>query len=433
MSVIDQKITSAQFLISELSKQGSKVGFMPDAAVVDALRYLEEHGIPTAKHEDYKYCNIDAFIKREFKTVSHDFQPLDKKAVARHTLLKSAIRLVILNGHFAPELSDLDSLAVGLTISNLQDADKALVGKHLARYARPDSDGLVALNTAFAGNGLFIHVAAKAAIAQALHIINLVHATDTVIVNPRQLVVVENNAQLTLVESFETMNGSVKAFNNHVSEIVLGENARVESYRLQLEESSAYQVNTTQVHTERYAHYNSHTYTFGGALVRNNLNAVIGNEQAEVHLFGLFVTKGQQLFDNHTLVDHQMPNCESNELYKGIAMDKSTGVFNGKIYVRKDAQKTNAYQSSKNILLSDDATINTKPQLEIYANDVKCSHGTSTGKIDEEAVFYLKSRGIGEESARRLLLQAFAHEVIDQIQIDELKEYVGEVFERTLA
>ena len=214
--------------------------------------------------------------------------------------------------------------------------------------------------------------------------------------------------------------------------MVLNENSKLKSYRLQNEDENSHQVNTVQVNVNRYANYITNTFTFNGALVRNNLNVELASDLCESHLNGLFISSGTKLIDNHTLVDHQKPNCESNELYKGIAKDKSTGVFNGKIYVRKDAQKTNAYQSSKNILLSEDATINTKPQLEIYADDVKCSHGTSTGKVDEAALFYLKSRGIGDENARKLLLQAFAQEVIDKIEIEELKEKVIKLFEKAL-
>jgi Fe-S cluster assembly protein SufD len=186
------------------------------------------------------------------------------------------------------------------------------------------------------------------------------------------------------------------------------------------------------VSVKKYANYSTGTYTFGGSLVRNNLNVALDSDLCEAHLNGLFIAGGVQLIDNHTLVDHKFPNCQSNELYKGIAKDKSTGIFNGKIFVQKDAQKTNAYQSSKNILMSDDATINTKPQLEIYADDVKCSHGTSTGKVDENALFYLKARGIGEESARKLLLQAFAQEVIDKVEVEELRERITVMFNGVL-
>ena len=217
-----------------------------------------------------------------------------------------------------------------------------------------------------------------------------------------------------------------------MSEKLIEESAKLNFLTIQNEGAHSYSVNTNQVKVSKYATYSNSTFTLSGELVRNNHNVELAASNCEAHLNGLFITNGLQLVDNHTLIDHQMPHCESNELYKGIAKGKSTGVFNGKIFVRKDAQKTNAYQSSKNILLSDDATINTKPQLEIYADDVKCSHGTSTGKVDEEALFYLKARGIGDEGARKLLLQAFAQELFNKIEIPSLQERVLNLFEKAL-
>jgi Fe-S cluster assembly protein SufD len=292
------------------------------------------------------------------------------------------------------------------------------------------NDAFVAINTAFSNKGLFIYFTKSS--KQPLHIINITSAKTDSFINPRQLFVVADNCEATVIETFVSEEKTAKVFHNHLTEVVVGENAHFTNYRLQNERNNLFQVNTTQAFVKKYGNYNTNTFTFGGSLVRNNLNVVLGSDSCEANLNGLFFGKGTQLIDNHTLVDHQFPNCPSNELYKGIVKDKATGIFNGKIYVRKDAQKTNAYQSSKNILLSDDATINTKPQLEIYADDVKCSHGTSTGKIDADALFYLKARGIGEESARKLLLLAFSGEVINKIQIDELKTRVSELFEKSV-
>lgn len=264
-----------------------------------------------------------------------------------------------------------------------------------------------------------------------VHIIYINHNDKASLSNSRNFIHIESGSELTLVESFVNI-GEGKVFSNYVSEKLLDENAKLTCYTFQNEGSASYSVHTNSVKVNRYANYSNTTITLSGELVRNNHNIELAAPNCEAHLNGLFLTKGTQLVDNHTLIDHQMPNCESNELYKGIAVDKSTGIFNGKIFVRKDAQKTNAYQSSKNILLSDDATINTKPQLEIYADDVKCSHGTSTGKIDTDALFYLKARGIGEESARKLLLRAFAEEVINKVEVESLKENMLQLFERTL-
>jgi Fe-S cluster assembly protein SufD len=223
-----------------------------------------------------------------------------------------------------------------------------------------------------------------------------------------------------------------KCFATTTQEIIVGDNAKVNHYRVQAENVNAYSVSSIDVQQGTDSVYNCNTFIFGGALVRNNHHITLNGKNGESHLNGLLIANDTNLIDNHTLIDHAVANCNSNELYKGIANDKATAVFNGKIMVRRDAQKTNAYQSSKNILMSDDATVNTKPQLEIFADDVKCSHGTSTGKVDEEALFYLKARGIGDTSARRLLLQAFAQELIDKIEIESLQEEVLDLFEGSL-
>ena len=217
-----------------------------------------------------------------------------------------------------------------------------------------------------------------------------------------------------------------------MSEKFISKNAKLNSTLFQNEGHLGYSVNTNQIKQEQDSQYHNHTITLSGQLVRNNHNVLLAGQNSEANLNGLFYSKENQIIDNHTLMDHQAPHCESNELYKGIIKDKSTGVFNGKIFVRKDAQKTNAYQSSKNILLSDDASIYAKPQLEIYANDVKCSHGTSTGKIDEKALFYLNTRGIGKESAKKLLLRSFAQEIINKIEPESLKEKITLFFEKNL-
>jgi Fe-S cluster assembly protein SufD len=264
-----------------------------------------------------------------------------------------------------------------------------------------------------------------------LHIIYLSDSSSEALVNTRNLIEVEENASVTIIEQ-HIVCGKGKVFNNFLSEKFVAQNAKLISYTWQNEGMRGYSVNTHQVDVKENGHYDNTTITLSGQVVRNNHNVVLSGKNGQAHLNGLFVSGQSQFVDNHTLMDHQVPHCESNELYKGIIKDKSTAVFNGKIFVRKDAQKTNAYQSSKNILLSDDATINTKPQLEIYADDVKCSHGTSTGKIDENALFYLNARGIGAESARTMLLSSFAIEVIEKIEVDSLKEKITQAFEMAL-
>lgn len=426
--VADNKSAVTQTLLDQLQSKSSKVAFMPDAEIISAIRYLEDKGIPNNKHEDYKYCNIEAVLRKEFKSVEQAFNELTNADIAP-LKIDEAINLVVVNGVYNEELSE-KMIVKGLTVNSLNElssSEKAL----LCSQAKSDTDALIALNTAFSANGLFLQIDKNNIIPMPLHVIYVNSGNANIVTNTRSFINVQANAQATLIESFYNI-GSAKVFSNFVSEKFVGENAKLTCHTFQNEGALSYSVNTNQVKINKYSNYSNTTMTLSGELVRNNHNVVLADSNCEAHLNGLFISSGTQQIDNHTLIDHQMPHCESNELYKGIAKDKSAGTFNGKIFVRKDAQKTNAYQSSKNILMSDDATINTKPQLEIYADDVKCSHGTSTGKIDTEALFYLKARGIGEDSARKLLLQAFAQELIDKIEIPSLQERVLHLFEKAL-
>lgn len=426
--LVENKSAVTQNLMEQLQKHASKIAFIPDEEIVSAIRVLEEKGVPNNKHEDYKYCNIESYLRREFKTLEQTFNTVSNADIAPFKL-DEAINIVVLNGTYNEDLSE-KIIVKGITIKTLNEVDakeKALI----ATQAKSSNDALIALNSAFTNKGLYLQIDRANVIPMPIHIIYVNSNNAQALVNSRNFIYAQANSEVTIVESFVNI-GSSKVFSNYVSEKYLEENAKLHCFTIQNEGALSYSVNTNQVKVSKYANYSNSTFTMSGELVRNNHNVELASADCEAHLNGLFVTNGTQLVDNHTLIDHQMPNCQSNELYKGIAKDKSTGVFNGKIYVRKDAQKTNAYQSSKNILLSDDATINTKPQLEIYADDVKCSHGTSTGKVDEEALFYLKARGIGDTSARKLLLQAFAQELIDKIEIESLQQRVLNLFEKAL-
>ena len=426
--VVDNKSAVTQNLLEQLQKNSNKIAFMPDAEIISAIRHLEEKGIPNNKHEDYKYCNIEAVFRKEFKHVEQSFNEVSNADVAP-LKLDEAINLIVVNGTYSEALSE-KMIVKGLTVKSLNElssSEKNLISSQ----TKSDTDALIALNTAFTGNGLFLEIEKGNIIPMPIHVIYVNSGIHNCVINTRNFIHIQANSEVTLVESFFNI-GSAKVFSNFVSEKLVGENAKLTCHTFQNEGPLSYSVNTNQVKVTKNSNYCNTTITLSGELVRNNHNVVLADSNCEAHLNGLFIGTGTQQIDNHTLIDHQMPHCESNELYKGIAKDKSIGTFNGKIFVRKDAQKTNAYQSSKNILMSDDATINTKPQLEIYADDVKCSHGTSTGKIDTEALFYLKARGIGEESARKLLLQAFAQELINKIEIPSLQERVLHLFEKAL-
>ncbi|HTA63111.1 MAG TPA: Fe-S cluster assembly protein SufD [Bacteroidia bacterium] len=423
--MITDKLTATHNFLEELAKQAGKAGFMPASEIGLALQYLEEKGIPNNKHEDYKYCNIEAVLRKEFKTITGKEIALAATDLKKNYFIKDAYNVYVVNGKLIAEISEVPVNAALLAIDKTP-AD--ILKKYLAQYAQTNSDALIAVNVAYADRGVFLHVSKAVEKPVVVHHVN--SSEGNLFFNVRNLFVIEKSAEVELTEIYHSSNQ--KYFTNNLTEIFVGENAHVNHTVIQHGGETSYTVNTTKTHQHKQSTYTNSCFTFSGALVRNNLNTAIAAEFAEAHLFGLFVTKGNQLVDNHTLVDHLKPNCQSNELYKGIVGGKSTAVFNGQIFVEKDAQKTNAYQSSKNILISDDATVNAKPELEIYANDVKCSHGTSTGKVDENALFYLKARGIGEESARKLLLRAFAHEVIDQLKNETIKEKVGELFEQAL-
>jgi Fe-S cluster assembly protein SufD len=420
--MITEKSHTAQYLIDKITPTATKVSFMPDDVLSKALLHLENKGLPGIKHEEYKYCPVEAVIKREFKTIEQRFGALEK---VDEYLIPDTCVMLVLNGEFMPALST-QTLPTGVTAKNfsqLADEEK----NTMAALADVQSDAFVALNTAFSGDGLYLKINIGVVLNKPIHVLYVNTPNAECFVNPRNVMWIAENASATIIEEHVTI-GSAKVFSNALSEKYLSANAHVKSYILQNDSSNAYTVNTNHIQLQRDANYDNTTITMGGQLVRNNHHVVLAGENAQAHLYGLFTANGNRIVDNHTLMDHQVPHCESNELYKGLMNDKGTGVFNGKIFVRKDAQKTNAYQSSKNILLSDDAVINAKPQLEIYANDVKCSHGTSTGKIDENALFYLNARGIGKESAKKMLLASFAGEIINRIHLPFLQERIAKHF-----
>jgi Fe-S cluster assembly protein SufD len=387
------------------------------------MKSFLQQGIPNRKHEEYKYVNMELLLKGDFAFPAK--KVITNKQIEHFKILKDAVVIVILNGTFVEGLSRIDALPKGLKILNIAAAsDDISFQEHYAKAAGLNTDPFIALNTALASGGVFIHVSKGAVIERPIHVIQISSAAENVIINQRNLIVIEENAQSKIIESFQNIDSSAKVFNNALTEIYVAAHAVLHHDKIQDEGDNGYLVNTTNVHEGKQCVFTANNFTLSGMFVRSNLNIILDDEFIETHLNGLYLTKGNQVVDNHTLVDHRKPNCNSNELYKGIIEGKSSATFNGKIYVRKDAQKTNAFQSNKNILLSDEGTINTKPQLEIYADDVKCSHGTSTGKLDADKIFYLRARGLSELSAKKLLMHAFASEVVDNIKIEALREYV---------
>jgi Fe-S cluster assembly protein SufD len=386
-----------------------------------------EQGFPTLKDEDWRFTNVAPIAALPFKPF---FDATTDQAVAE--VLPRAIfanlkghRLVFVNGHFAPELSSIGSLPGGMKLSNLAAAlakDSAFIEKHLGRYAQAQGNAFAALNQAFFSDGAFIYVPGGVTVEEPVQLVfvsSAKQAGDTI--HPRNLIIVDTNGKLTVVESYISV-GNAAYFTNVVTELVAGDNAQVEHLKFQDEAADAYHIATIQGQFGRTSHVNVHSFAVGAKLSRNNIRAKLAGEGLECILNGLYLTKDEQLADHHMVVEHAQPHCASHEYFNGILDDKSKGVFHGRILVRQIAQKTDAKQTNKNLLLSDDATADTKPQLEIYADDVKCTHGATVGQLNDESIFYLRSRGISIETARRMLIHAFAGEIIDRIKCEAARE-----------
>lgn len=384
-----------------------------------ALEHLRTLSLPGNKHEEYRHAPLTRALEKNFSFTATN--PASTLSTVEHLLIPGldAYVIVLVNDQYRADLSTVDA-----SLITVEPLDENRHREHLATCADYRQDAFVAWNTAAWNNGLYIEVAANRILEKPV-IVHRIHDTTAGEVKTltRNLVVVGKSSEVTLIEKFDT-EGPHAGFSNTVFEGIVHENASLNWYSLQADMGNRYQFGHTSIRQERNSRVNCYTFTLDGQFVRNNLQLVIDGENCEAHMYGLYLLKGDTLADNHTVVDHRKPHSFSNELYKGVLEGNSRGVFNGKIYVRPHAQKTNAFQSNRNILLSDKAIINTKPQLEIWADDVKCSHGCTTGQLDEEAMFYMRSRGIGEDTARAIMLYAFASEVLATIKYEPLREFM---------
>ncbi len=399
-----------------------------------AIAHFSRLGFPTSKHEEWKYTNIAELVAKDFSFVFPGNKISKEEILNRFPFLQNCFYVIIENGRLNSAASDFKSLPQGIEIKNISEAkDNALVKKHFNQYADVGADAFAALNTAFANEGLLIHVQPKVSVEKPVYIIHVSSSSDqAVVAHNRLLVIAEKSSSVKILNVAVSGSISSETFSNSVNEIFVDENANVEFNVLQNENDHSFQICGTHVLQAQNSVFSINTVSLSGKIVRNKLHIKLDGSNSENHMHGLYLAGGSQLVDNHTAVYHSKPHCNSNQLYKGIIGGKAHGVFNGKVMVEKDAQKTNAYQSNKNILLSNDAVINAKPQLEIFADDVKCSHGATTGQMDEESVFYLRSRGIGEESAKALLNVAFANDVLDNISVGPFREYVSALVESRL-
>jgi Fe-S cluster assembly protein SufD len=398
-----------------------------------AMERFEEVGFPTTDVEDWKYTNVSSLAKRAYTPVAVNLHDEISAATVNAFIAPEAMtRLVFVNGVYRAEFSSTENLPAGVVVADLTEVfageHEFIMRSHLARPTLNDSDGFTALNAAFLRHGALIYLPQGAQVSAPIQLLFLaapVAAPQPAAIFPRVLIVAERESAATIIESYASPEES-SSFTNAVVEVFVGENARVTHYKVQRESEQAIHIATTNAELERSAVYDLTTITLGAQLSRHGISIKLAHEGAECWVDGLYLVGTGQHADTHSLIDHSSPHCTSHQLYKGILDGKSRAVFNGKVFVHKDAQKTDAQQSNKNLLLSNEARVDTKPQLEIYADDVKCAHGATVGQLEEEELFYLVSRGLHPDLARNLLTYGFAEELVEKIKIESIKRELDE-------
>jgi Fe-S cluster assembly protein SufD len=401
----------------------------------DAFARFCEVGFPTTHDEDWRFTNVSRLSQTPFQLTRNAHELLSHGQIQQYRIGGSACQLVFVNGRLVPRLSLFGNLLKGIEISGLaaQIASKpeALEG-HMGTYLNVQRDVFCALNTAFAEDGAYIRIPRGVVIEDPICLLYVSTSAGTPSVNyPRNLVVADEGSQATIVEDYVSLDDGT-TFCNTVTELVAGDNAALSHYRLEREHRQTFNFSTLRIQQTRSSNVSSHSVLLGGGLVRNNVHAVLAGEGSECLINGFFSGNGRQHLDNYMLVEHKSPHSNSRQFYNGLLDGQAHGVFHGRIIVHKDAQQTDAKQTNRNLLLSDDAQIDTKPQLEIYADDVKCTHGATIGQIEHDALFYLRSRGIDDLEARRLLLLAFAGECLDRMSKGAARNHVAALIDAGL-
>jgi Fe-S cluster assembly protein SufD len=402
----------------------------------DAFAGFCEAGFPTTHDEDWRFTNVSAISQTPFRLTRNGRARLSQQELKPYRIPGVACQLVFVNGCFVRELSLLGKLPDGVKVSSLAgeiSSNPGAIEAHFGRYLDIRRDAFCALNTAFVEDGAFAHIPRGTLVEEPICLLFVSTSDDAPSMShPRNLIVAEENSQATFVEDYVSLDGGGAAFCNTVTELVAGDHTVLSHYMIEREHEEAFNISTLRIQQGRSANVVSHSVLLGGALVRNNVHPVLAGEGGECLINGLFIGNGHQHLDNYMLVEHASPHCGSRQFYNGILDGHAHGVFHGRIIVHKDAQKTDAKQTNRNLLLSDDAQIDTKPQLEIYADDVKCTHGATIGQIEGDALFYLRSRGIDEVSARKLLLFAFASECLDRMKQGPVRWHVEGLINRCL-
>jgi len=415
-----------------LNGQKNYVGHTIQKTAIQRLG--NEVDFPTSRNEDWKYTSVVKVLQPQYQQP----QSVDIKTADISTFLfegLDAYLLVFVNGKYNKILSSKDELSKKIIVQDISAGlqedglTKATASEYLNKWASEVNNSFMVLNTALAQNGIYIYVPDGLVVDRPIHILNIAHAEEEpTVISPQKIIVAGENSKLIIIETYHHLTNSQQTyFTNTVSQFVLKRNAIVDHYRIQDEGENAFFINNTEVDQMRDSTYSSYVVDLGGKLVRNNLSSILKDSGTSTNFYGIYVGINKQHIDNQTFIDHAYPNCNSNELYKGVLTDNAKGVFNGKIKVRPDAQKTNAFQKNHSLVLSKGASMNSKPQLEIFADDVKCSHGATIGKINEDALYYMRSRGLSKKEATSVLKQAFLTEITELIKIDPVREKVEQM------
>lgn len=403
-----------------------------------AIDRFKALGFPTTRHEDWRFTNVAPVSGRHFPVdLKPDFTDVDEKAVGRFAYKRFPChRMVFVDGWFAPQLSSLRSVPHGSIVTNLADAianHSDVIKPYLTQIASFESNAFSALNTAYMHDGAVVFLPRGTDVCNPVHILNITtERGDGKANHLRNLIICEQSSAVQIVEDYVALDDRAVSFNNAVTEVHVGDNAEVHHYLIERGNNASYSFTTLASKQKRDSRFESHSALFRGAIVRNNVHPILDGENAHSLLNGLFVVDGTQTIDNHMRVEHAKPNGDSRQFYRGILSDQGKGVFSGRIVVHEDAQKTDAKQSNNNLLLSEDATINTQPQLEIYADDVKCTHGATVGQLDEHALFYMQARGISKTDARHLLISAFAHESLEKMGLEAIRIFLDRMLNSEL-
>ena len=400
----------------------------------EAIKNFESIGFPNKKLENWKYTSLKNLLKNDFIVLPEINNLLEFKDIKKYLIDDiDSYKIIFVDGKYSSHLSDTTHEGMDICILSAalsQSKYELLIENYFNKIA--NDDGITSLNTAFSSEGAFIHIPKNKFVDKPIQIIHFSTGNESSLMfQPRNLIIVDENSQVQIIERHQSLSEN-KVFTNSVTEIYADKKSIIDYYKIQNDNLQASLIDNTYVDQQRNSSFTMHTFSFGNELVRNNLNISQNDQFIETTIKGVTIIGDKQHVDHNTLINHNKPNCNSHQDYKGIYDDKSTGVFNGQVMVKKVAQKTNAFQSNNNVLLSDQATINAKPQLEIYADDVKCSHGCTVGQLDKNALFYLKSRGIPEKEATALLMYGFANNILESVKIPEIKTRINHIIANKL-